>query len=253
MPMNKPAIKGQLILIPTPLGEMSDAAALPFVLPAPVMQRAATLTHWIAENAKTCRAFLKSVSAHVPLAQPIQALQIAELPKHNALDARAAEALLAAAKAGHDIGLVSEAGAPAVADPGAIIVAAAHRLNITIIPCVGPSSLLLALMASGLEGQRFAFHGYLPKDARERSEAIKTLEARSRQRQETQLVIETPYRNTALFQALVNTLAGNTRLCVAAGLSTEQQVIRTLSAEQWKQSTPPQIDGVPTVFAWLNF
>jgi 16S rRNA (cytidine1402-2'-O)-methyltransferase len=248
MPMNK----GQLFLIPTPLGEMSDAAALPFVLPAPVMQRAATLTHWIAENAKTCRAFLKSVSAHVPLAQPIQALQIAELPKHSALDARAAEALLAPARQGHDMGLVSEAGAPAVADPGALIVAAAHRLGINVVPCVGPSSILLALMASGLDGQRFAFHGYLPKDARERSEAIKTLEARSRQRQETQLVIETPYRNAALFQALVTSLSGSTRLCIAAGLSTEQQFIRTMSAEQWKQSAAPKLDDVPTVFAWLS-
>lgn len=244
--------KGQLFLIPTPLGEMSDAAALPFVLPAPVMARAATLTYWIAENAKTCRAFLKSVNAHAPLAQPIQALNIAELPKHNALDARAAEALLAPAKEGHDIGLVSEAGAPAVADPGALIVAAAHRMGLTVVPCVGPSSILLALMASGLDGQRFAFHGYLPKEARERSEAIKTLEARSRQRQETQLVIETPYRNAALFQALVSTLAGSTRLCVAASLSTEQQFIRTLTAEQWKQSAGPNLDGLPTVFAWLS-
>jgi 16S rRNA (cytidine1402-2'-O)-methyltransferase len=247
MPMNK----GQLFLIPTPLGEMSDAAALPFVLPAPVMQRAATLTHWIAENAKTCRAFLKSVSAHVPLAQPIQALHIAELPKHSALDSRAAEALLAPTRQGHDIGLVSEAGAPAVADPGALIVAAAHRLNIAVVPCVGPSSLLLALMASGLDGQRFAFHGYLPKDARERSEAIKALEARSRQRQETQLVIETPYRNAALFQALVNTLSGSTRLCIASGLSTPEQSIRMMHVEQWKQDTAYRISELPSVFCWL--
>lgn len=242
---------GKLFLIPTLLGEMSDAAALPYVLPLEVIKRAASLTHYIAENAKTARAFLKSVDSHTPLTNSLQSINISELSKHTVLDTHSTEQLLAPCLQGHDMGLVSEAGAPAVADPGALIVAAAHKLNIAVVPCVGPSSLLLTLMASGLDGQRFAFHGYLPKDARARSDAIKALEARSRKERETQLVIETPYRNTQLFQALCAALNGQTRLCVAAGLTTEKQFIRSLSVEQWKRSEMPAMEGVPTVFAWL--
>jgi 16S rRNA (cytidine1402-2'-O)-methyltransferase len=244
-------VKGKLYLIPTPLGDMADASALPHVLPAQVMARAATLTHWIAENAKTARAFLKSVNAHAPLTQPLQAMQIAELPKHEALSSQAAQQLLAPCVQGHDMGLVSEAGAPAVADPGALIVAAAHKLDITVVPCVGPSSLLLALMASGLEGQRFAFHGYLPKDARARVDAIKTLEARARKQQETQLVIETPYRNTQLYQALIATLSGSTRLCIAQGIATPAEHICTRAVEQWKLDTHYTINEIPSIFCWL--
>ncbi len=243
--------KGKLYLIPTPLGEMSDATALPFVLPIEVIKRAASLTHWIAENAKTARAFLKSVNAHAPLAQPLQAMHISELPKHEGLDARAAQALLAPCNEGMDMGLVSEAGAPAVADPGALIVAAAHRLGITVVPCVGPSSLLLALMASGLEGQRFAFHGYLPKDARARADAIKALEARAKRERETQLVIETPYRNALLYQALITALSGNTQLCIAQGIATPQELIRTQSIGQWKSDTTFSISELPSIFCWL--
>lgn len=231
---------------------MSDASTLPFTLPLEVMKRSATLTHWIAENAKTARSFLKSVNTHAPLSQPIQALQITELPKHEALDARAAEKLLAPCLQGHDMGLVSEAGAPAVADPGALVVAAAHRLGITVVPCVGPSSVLLALMASGLNGQRFAFHGYLPKDARERSDAIKQLEARSKKNDETQLVIETPYRNAQLYQTLIATLSGNTSLCIAQALATPDEQIRTRSVSAWKSDTSFSISDLPSIFCWLS-
>jgi 16S rRNA (cytidine1402-2'-O)-methyltransferase len=242
---------GKLYLIPTPLGDMADASALPQVLPAQVLARTATLTHWIAENAKTARAFLKSVNAHAPLAQPLQAMHIAELPKHEALTTNAAQQLLAPCLQGHDMGLVSEAGAPAVADPGALIVAAAHKLNISVVPCVGPSSVLLALMASGLDGQRFAFHGYLPKDARARVDAIKALEARARKQQETQLVIETPYRNAQLYQALMMALSGSTRLCIAQGIATPQEHICTRTVEQWKSDTAYTIGDLPSIFCWL--
>lgn len=239
--------KGRLHLICTPLGE----APLEQLLCVDTLRTSAALTHWIAESAKTCRAFLKQVDALQALGRPLQQIAIAELPKHQALTPDAARALLAPALAGADIGLVSEAGAPGVADPGALVVAAAHDLGVAVQPHVGPSSLLLALMGSGLNGQRFAFHGYLPKDTTARDTALRQLEAESARLDQTQLFIETPYRNAALWAALLRTLKPGTRLCVAAGLTTAQQQLRMQRVAQWRTGAPLEIDDVPAVFALL--
>jgi 16S rRNA (cytidine1402-2'-O)-methyltransferase len=237
---------GKLFLIPTPIGEGDLRAALP----NEVIARSASLHYWIAENAKTCRAFLKLVGAAVPLAVPIQQQDISELTKHAALDM---DALLAPLKAGHDVGLVSEAGAPAVADPGALVVAAAHSLGAEVVPMVGPSAILLGLMASGLNGQSFAFNGYLPKDAAARSALIKKLDLVSKQTAQTQLFIETPYRNAALFTALVQTLNPQTRLCVAIALGTASQWVFTATATKWRSHpTPPNFNDHPAMFAFLG-
>ena len=149
------------------------------------------------------------------------------------------------------MGLMSEAGVPAVADPGALVVREAHRLNIRVVPLVGPSSLLLALMASGLDGQRFAFHGYLPIDDSERRIAIQALEAASRNSHQTQLFIETPYRNTRMFDALLHACREDTLLCVARALTTSGEWVRTCSVAQWQRAARPTLDKMPTVFLLL--
>ncbi|MDE2047203.1 MAG: SAM-dependent methyltransferase [Betaproteobacteria bacterium] len=234
--------------MPTPLG---DDVPLQRLLPVEAVTRCATLQHWVAENAKTCRAFLKRVGAVQPLTLPLQQIDIVELPKHQALTAQAARALLAPAVAGHDMGLVSEAGAPGVADPGAAVVAAAHALGIAVQPWVGPSSLLLALMASGLNGQQFAFHGYLPREAAARGHKLQQLEADSARLAQTQLFIETPYRNDALLAALLQALKPATRVGVAAGLTTAQQWLCTRAVADWRLAPMPALHGVPTVFSLL--
>ena len=154
-------------------------------------------------------------------------------------------------RAGHDTGLLSEAGCPAVADPGAELVALAQREGIRVVPLVGPSSVLLALMASGLNGQRFAFQGYLPAKDGERSKALRDLESESRKRKQTQIFIETPYRNRAMFDAILESCHPATRLAVATDLTTPGESIRTLSIQQWKKQTPPEIERRPTVFLLL--
>jgi 16S rRNA (cytidine1402-2'-O)-methyltransferase len=199
-----------LYLVPTPLDHgCASLAPLEQVLPLGTIQTAASLSHWISENAKSTRAFLKRVSAAAPLARPIQAQRIIELPHaahkkgdHGEGGARFdARALLAPAlQEGRDIGLVSEAGMPAVADPGSSVVRAAHESGLRVAPLVGPVSILLALAASGLNGQRFAFAGYLPQDDALRARQIQRLQARALQTGETQLFIETPYRNAALMR-----------------------------------------------------
>jgi 16S rRNA (cytidine1402-2'-O)-methyltransferase len=176
-------------------------------------------------------------------------LQLAELNEHT----RPAELdrLLLPLRAGHDVGLLSEAGCPAVADPGADLVALAQRENIRVVPLIGPSSLLLALMASGLNGQRFAFQGYLPAKDGERTKMLRDLEAESRKRQQTQLFIETPYRNRAMFDAILQACQGNTRLCVATDLSLPGESVRTRTIAEWKKQTPPDVERRPTVFLLL--
>jgi 16S rRNA (cytidine1402-2'-O)-methyltransferase len=181
------------------------------------------LGHWVAENAKTTRAFLKRVDAVVPLARPLQAIQIAELP-HPQKGSRAAptplmETLLAPALHGEDLGLISEAGLPAVADPGAALVQAAHAHKLAVVALAGPSSLMLALAASGLNGQSFAFVGYLPVDGGERASRIRELETLSRRTAQTQIVIETPYRNEVVLTGLLAALQPTTRLSVSCGLT----------------------------------
>jgi 16S rRNA (cytidine1402-2'-O)-methyltransferase len=213
-----------LYLIPVPLGPVSPDACLP----PDTLAVARRLDHFVVERAKTARAHLKAM-AH-PL--PLQSLHIEELNEHT--PAAAVGPLLAPLKAGHDVGLLSEAGCPAVADPGAALVLAAHRENIPVVPLIGPSSILLALMASGLGGQRFAFHGYLPAKEPERSEKIRSLEKISRRDRSTQLFIETPYRSAGLLEALATTLSPDTLVSVGADLSLPFQRVETRAAKEWR-------------------
>jgi 16S rRNA (cytidine1402-2'-O)-methyltransferase len=250
------ATRGKLILVPNALDfGVAGEASLHDVLPLAVIQTASRLTHWVAENAKTTRAFLKRVDAIAPLAQPLQEIAIVELPR-PAKGARAPvqpdlKHLLQPALQGHDIGLISEAGLPAVADPGAALVQAAHAMKLDITALPGPSSLLLALAASGLNGQSFAFAGYLPVDAAERGQRIRELEALSKRNAQTQLMIETPYRNEALLVALLAHLRGDTLLSVSCGLTLPQAWTRTDTVAQWKASTTRMPADIPAVFSLL--
>lgn len=232
---------GTLFLIPVPLGPGAPQDSLH---PA-VLASVRPLTHFVVEQAKTARAFLKAAGTDTPL----QALQIEELNEHTRADAL--QHLLAPLLAGHDVGLLSEAGCPAVADPGADLVALAQQAGVRVVPLIGPSSLLLALMASGLNGQRFAFQGYLPAKEVDRSKALRDLESESRKRRQTQLFIETPYRNQAIFAAILQHCQPATRLCVATDLTLAGESIRTLSVGQWKKMPPPDIERRPTVFLLL--
>jgi 16S rRNA (cytidine1402-2'-O)-methyltransferase len=251
---------GRLYLVPNTLDFGIDGPDVDLreVLPEAVMSRAARLTHWAAENAKTTRAFLKRVDALHPLALPLQQQQIVELPRPPKGRAPAAgddgawQALLAPALAGIDMGLISEAGMPAVADPGARLVAAAHAAGVPVVPLVGPSSLLLAVAASGLNGQSFAFVGYLPTDVGARQARLKDLEALSAREQQTQLMIETPYRNSALLQALVAQLKPGTVLSVSCGLSLADAWTYSATVAQWRKAPRAVPDKVPAVFAFLS-
>jgi 16S rRNA (cytidine1402-2'-O)-methyltransferase len=253
-------MSGTLYLVPNALDfgttdAESPPADLQDVLPLGVIRTAARLTCWVAENAKTTRAFLKRVDTVVPLAQSLQTVQIVELPRPQkgakVQAPRSLEALLAPALAGHDIGLISEAGLPAVADPGAALVQSAHDLGVKVIALPGPSSLLLALAASGLNGQSFAFVGYLPVDSAERASRIRDLEALSRRHGQTQLVIETPYRNDALLAALLSTLNVQTRLSVSCGLTLPRGWTRTDTVARWKTAPASLPKDVPAVFSLL--
>ncbi|MET0518797.1 MAG: SAM-dependent methyltransferase [Burkholderiaceae bacterium] len=263
------AKKGRLYLVPNTLDFGVEGAAVDLreVLPQQVLDLAARLGFWAAENAKTTRAFLKRVDALVPLARPLQELQIKELPRpakggdrggdkgrgpEAASDAAAWQALLEPVLAGHDLGLISEAGLPAIADPGARLVAAAHAADIEVLPLTGPSSLMMALAASGLNGQSFAFVGYLPVEPAARNARIRELEALSARQQQTQLMIETPYRNSALLQALLASLKPQTRLSVSCGLSLPQGWTRSASVAEWRSSGESLPDKVPAVFALLG-
>lgn len=237
---------GTLYLLPVGLSSPGDdPTSWEHWLPAATRESACRLQHFVAENAKTARASLKALGHPTPLRD----LDIKELPQQ--LDETALATLLAPAIAGQDIGLMSEAGCPAVADPGALLVRAAHHARIPVKPLVGPSALLLSLMASGLDGQRFAFHGYLPARDPERSKAIQALEKDSARLRQTQLFIETPYRNGALFQALLKTCQPMTRLCVASDLTLDSETIRTDSIAAWRKAAAPVLDKRPTVFLLL--
>ncbi|MDB5733156.1 MAG: ribosomal small subunit methyltransferase [Variovorax sp.] len=248
---------GALYLVPAPLDfGCAEQAPLDDAMPRRTLETAARLTHWICENARSARAYLKRIDAHCPLAAPLLQQQLQELPRevHKKGDHAVsfdARALLAPALAGHDIGLLSEAGMPAVADPGSSVVRAAHELGLAVRPLVGPVSLLLALAASGLNGQNFAFVGYLPQDGAARTQRIRELEALALRSGQTQLFIETPYRNAALLQALVQTLQPATRLAVSAGLTLATACTHSDSARQWRglvaQRTPDK--HTPAVFA----
>lgn len=246
---------GTLFLIPNTLGPTdAQPGALNHVLPGQVQALTSQLGYFVAENAKTARAFLKLVAIDHPLARPLQEIRIAELNVNT--PPAALSALLEPLLAGEDAGLVSEAGVPAVADPGADLVRLAHQHGIAVRPLVGPSSLLLAVMASGLNGQSFAFNGYLPTDAAARAKRIRELEARSRAEKQTQLLIETPYRNGQMLEALAATLQPGTLVCVATDLSLASESVRTLTAAKWKAQLAagkaPEFHKKPTVFLFLG-
>jgi len=238
---------GALYVVPTPLDfgmDLETPASPGQWLPAETLATACRLTHWITENAKSTRAVLKRVNGIAPLAVPLQEQHITELPRaahkkgdhapETAGDA-IARALLAPALLGHDVGLVSEAGMPAIADPGSSIVRAAHALGLQVIPLTGPVSLMLALSASGLTGQNFAFVGYVPQEPGERARRLRELEDLALKTGQTQMFIETPYRNTSLLQALLQTLHPHTRLAVCGALTLPQQASRSALVSEWKR------------------
>ena len=218
-----------LYAIPTPLGGAASDA-----LPTSALETIRSLRHFAVENEKSARAFLKSVG----MPCPIQDLDIFLVDDKKALQAL-------------PLGLLSEAGCPAIADPGAKLIEAAHDAGIRVVPLVGPSSIVLALMASGLEGQRFTFCGYLPREGAERNKRIKALESRSRRENETQIFIETPYRNDTLLAALLEQCAAGTRLCVASDLTLPSESIATKTIGAWNASRPA-IGKRPTVFLLLS-
>jgi 16S rRNA (cytidine1402-2'-O)-methyltransferase len=228
---------GTLYLIPTPLGEQ----LLQYILPVAVQKIAARLDTFIVEHPKTARAFLKQIETQTAL-QQIELLILDEHTLEQDL-----QALLAPLLTGKDVGLISEAGCPAVADPGANLVRLAHERGIHVVPLVGPSSILLALMASGLPGQRFTFHGYLPVDKTERKKKLLELEQAAQTRDETQIFIETPYRNRQMLGALIECCSSSTMLCVATDITLATEEIHTKTIAAWKL-TLPEIDKRPAVF-----
>jgi 16S rRNA (cytidine1402-2'-O)-methyltransferase len=247
-------VRGRLLLVPAPLDFGCDAqVALDQSMPLATLRAAAGLQFWICENAKTTRAYLKRINESIPLAAPLQSLQLTELPRElhkkgdhdGQFDARH---LLQPALDGHDVGLVSEAGMPAIADPGSSVVRAAHALGIPVIPLVGPVSLLLGLAASGLNGQNFAFIGYVPATPAERVKKIRELELTALKSSQTQILIETPYRNIALLQSLVTTLQPTTRLAVSSGLTLSTAANFSGTIEVWRQRGWPVSADVPAIF-----
>lgn len=228
---------GTLYLIPTPLGD----TPLERVLPEETRHIAAGLDTFIVEHPKTARAFLKQVGT----ATPLQQLTLLELNEHTKADEL--EALLAPLLAGRDVGLISEAGCPAVADPGADMARLAHHHGIRVHPLVGPSSILLALMGSGLVGQRFAFHGYLPAKPEERARALRELEKRAEKEDAAQAFIETPYRNIAMLEAILSACRDDTLVTVASDLTLDSEYLVTRAVSDWRGTTP-EIQKRPSVF-----
>lgn len=239
---------GTLFLIPNTLGKRDESDPVMDVIPAGVQQIAARLDYLVAENAKTARAFLKKLAETAPLAHAIQQIEIRELNVNT--KASALDALLDPIAGGRDGGLLSEAGVPAVADPGADLVRLAHTRGIPVRPLVGPSSILLAVMGSGLNGQSFAFNGYLPVDADERAKKLRDLEQRSRKAQQTQVWIETPYRNGALLDALRQHCSGTTLLSIAVDLTLPTETIVTLPISAWRPDRL-ELHKRPAIFSLL--
>lgn len=252
---------GRLLLMPNALDLGTEIVPLSDVLPAGVIAAAARLAHWAVEDARSARAFLNRVNKLTPLAQPLQQTRIAELPRPpkgghareaGGREADAAwEALLEPALAGHDLGLLSEAGLPGVADPGARLVALAHARGVPVVVLSGPSAITLAIAASGLNGQSFAFHGYLPAEAGARRARLRELETTSRKLNQTQVFIETPYRNQAMLDGALEALAPTTRLAVSCGLTLPDGWSACRSAAQWKAARVALPDRLPAVFSLL--
>ncbi len=226
-----------LYLIPSTLG----AENVNDFLPEGTLNIIRNLKHFIVEDSKTARAFLKTCS--IVYAQSDLSVEV--LDKHD--PNQNIKELLSPLREGISMGVLSEAGCPGVADPGALVVAEAHRMGVKVVPLVGPSSLLLALMASGLEGQRFCFHGYITIDKTERMKKIQRMEETAKSRKETQLFIETPYRNNQVMSDLLQYLGGETKLCLAVSINTPDEMIRTLKVKEWKNNKP-ELHKLPCVF-----
>ena len=239
---------GTLYLIPASLGDPKaggDAALVGSTLPPATRAIVHQLEIFGAENAKSARAFLKASGTRLPI-QELTIVEIGHAPKEREL-----RPLLAALEGGRDVGLLPEAGCPAIADPGAQLARMAHEAGIRVVPMVGPSALLLALMASGLDGQRFAFNGYLPVKDALRADALQSLEARSRSLHETQIAIETPYRNEAVFNACLATLLPSTRMTLAIDLTLPGETVLTHTIGRWRQHKAPPLSRRQVVFLFL--
>ena len=228
---------GKLYLIPVPIAEVDHRTCLPEynreLLP--------TIHHYIVENIRSARRFLKAADRSID----IDGITFYELNKHT--PEGAIEEYLRPAQAGEPVGVISEAGCPAVADPGADVVALAQRLGIEVVPLIGPSSILMALMGSGFNGQGFAFVGYLPIEDARRVQTLKELEHRVRTKGETQIFIETPYRNVQLVEQLIRHCSPDVKLCIASGLTSERALLRTRKLSAWRGNIP-SIHKVPTIF-----
>lgn len=236
-------MKGKLYLIPTTLGDNNPID----VLPATVIQIIKKTNYFIVENEKTARRFIKKICPSKPQSE----LKLFPLSKHTELIDT--QSYLNSCSKGIDVGLLSEAGVPAIADPGALMVELAHKKNIRVVPLVGPSSILLAMMSSGFNGQNFTFNGYLPIDAKDRKRTIKTLERISKDKNQSQIFIETPYRNNKMLNDLLQSLQTNTKLCIASNITLETEYIRTLSIGEWKKTAKPDLHKIPTIFILHNF
>ncbi len=237
---------GTLYLIPVTLGDDNIAALLPTSLPSEVIKIAQTLEHFVVESEKTARQFLSAIKT----AKPVRELTLNLLNEHT--QEKDVAGLLSPLLVGKDVGLMSDAGCPGVADPGATLVALAHQKSIRVVPFVGPSSILLSLMASGLNGQQFAFLGYLPVDKQARNIKLKEIEKRSQAHNETQIFIETPYRNMQMLEAILSSCNANTRLCIACHVNLPDEMIATKRVSEWKQSALLDLHKKPTVFLLLT-
>ncbi|WP_419211767.1 SAM-dependent methyltransferase [Maribacter sp. X9] len=215
---------GNVYLIPSTLGDMAPLE----VLPISIKQAIEKIDHYVVENEKTARHFIKKISPRK--SQP--SLKLSVLNKFT--EPQEIPSFLDPCLQGIDLGILSEAGCPGIADPGAAVVKIAHEKNIQVIPLVGPSSILLALMASGMNGQNFAFNGYLPIDGAERKKYIKNLERKSKEENQSQVFIETPYRNNKMLEELIKSLMPSTRICVAADITLPTEYIKTKTAQNWK-------------------
>ena len=231
-------MSGTLYLVPNLLGAVPPGN----VLPDRTIAVARALTHWVVETPKAARAFIKTLDPPLPIGS-LDMQELGESPTAGQV-----AVLLAPLRSGVDVGVLSDAGCPGVADPGAVLVAAAHGAGLRVVPLVGPSAVLLALMASGMNGQSFAFHGYLPVKAEQRAAALQRLEGESRARRQAQLFIETPYRNAAMIASIGQALRGDTNVLVAADLTLATETIERRPASAWKREDAARFAKRPAIY-----
>ena len=234
-------VLGTLYMVPVTLGDDN----LSYVIPADVMKLVQSLEYFVVENEKSARRFLGSVKTH----KPVRELNFQLLNEHSA--EKDLPAIIAPLLAGHNVGMLSEAGCPGIADPGALLATLAHKKNIRVTPLVGPSSILLGLMASGFNGQQFTFLGYLPSDKAARVNKLKEIEKQSQCLNETQIFIETPYRNQHMLDDILASCAANTKLCIAKNVSLETEFVVSKTIAEWKKTELPDLHKQPTVFLLL--